>query len=190
MGHDKASLPFGPESLVARVIRLVRDEVDEVVLAAGAGQVVPAGPRVLRDSREGLGPLPALVAAAAAVDREYAFVVACDTPLLQPPLVRLLIDHAQGWDACVPVVNDVLMPTCAVYRVRAVRMAGGAVLDGGGTSLRALLTALRTRCLDESLLRQADPSLLSFTPCNTPGEYRRALALAGLSVNGPAAPAV
>jgi len=190
MGRDKASLPFGPESLVARVIRLVRDEVDEVVLAAGAGQVVPAGPRVLRDSREGLGPLPALVAAAAAVDREYAFVVACDTPLLQSPLVRLLLERAEGWDACVPMVNDVPMTTCAVYRTAAVTAAAGPALASGETSLRALVARLRTTYVNEPVLREVDPRLLSFTPCNTPGEYRRALALAGLPVNEAPTPAV
>lgn len=183
MGRDKASLPFGPETLLERVIRIVRSVADEVVLSAAVDQVVPAGLPVVRDAGEGLGPLPALLGACAAIDAEYVFLVACDTPLLQPALVQLLVNHAQGWDACVPVVDDVPMTTCAVYRTSAVHTAAGPLIAAGGTSLRALLAGLRTRYLDESTLQEADPQFLSFVPCNTPGEYRHALALAGLAAN-------
>ncbi len=190
MGRDKASLPFGPETLLERVIRIVHSVADEVVLAAGVDQVVPAGLPVVRDAREGLGPLPALLGACTDIDAGYVFLVACDTPLLQPVLVRLLVNRAHGWDACVPVVNDVAMTTCAVYRTSAVNTAAGPLLAAGGTSLRALLAGLRTRYLDESTLKEADPQLLSFVPCNTPEEYRHALALAGLAVNDPLPPTV
>lgn len=190
MGRDKASLPFGPETLLERVIRLVRTVVDEVVLAAGADQLVPAGLPVVRDPRDGLGPLPALLGVSASIDTEYVFLVACDSPLLQPPLIRLLVDRAQGWDACVPVVDEVPMTTCAVYRTSAVRAVAGPVPSSGGSSLRALLGGLHTLYLREPALREADPRLLSFIPCNTPEEYRNALALAGLAVNDPPPPAV
>lgn len=190
MGRDKALLPFGPETLLERVIRLSRSAVDEVVLAAGASQAVPGGIPVIRDARDGLGPLPALAGAASVVETDYMVLVACDTPLLQPALIRLLLDRAQGWDACVPIVGGVVMTTCAVYRTRAVKAAVGPLLLAGGTSLRSLLSSLRTLYLDEPTLRQADPQLLSFTPCNTPAEYAQSLALAGVAVNEPPTPAV
>jgi molybdopterin-guanine dinucleotide biosynthesis protein A len=190
MGRDKASLPFGPETLLERVVRLVRTVVDNVVLAAGAEQSVPAGLPVIRDTREGMGPLPPLLGAASSIDADYLFLVACDTPLLQPALIRLLLDRARGWDACVPVVHGVQMTTCAVYRTSAVRAAAGSLTSTSGTSLRAFLTGLRTHHLDEPTLREADPHLLTFTPCNTPDEYRHALTLAGLAVNDSSPPAV
>lgn len=190
MGRDKASLPFGLETLLERVIRLLRSVVDEVVLAAGANQPVPDGIPVIRDAREGLGPLAALAGAASSVETDYMVLVACDTPLLQPALIRLLLDRAEGWDACVPIVGGVLMTTCAVYRTQAVKAAAGPLLLAGGSSLRSLLSGLRTLYLDEPIVRQADPQLLSFTPCNTPAEYARSLALAGLAVNEPPTPAV
>lgn len=190
MGRDKASLPFGAESLLERVIRLARAAVDEVVLAAGASQAVPDGIQVIRDAREGLGPLPALAGAASAVETDYLVLMACDTPLLQPALIRLLLDRARGWDACVPIVGGVLMTTCAVYRTQAVKAAAGPLLRAGSASLRSLLAGLRTLYIDEPILRQADPQLLSFTPCNTPAEYAQSLAMAGLAVNEPPTPAV
>ena len=60
MGQDKASLPFGDETLLDRVLRLVATVADDVVLAAAPAQPVPAGVRVSRDATTGVGPLPAL----------------------------------------------------------------------------------------------------------------------------------
>ena len=39
MGRDKASLPFGGETLLERIIGVVRQVVDEVWLVAREGQV-------------------------------------------------------------------------------------------------------------------------------------------------------
>ncbi len=181
MGRSKATLPFGSETLLERVLRLVAPQVDDIVLAAGPGQQVPAGWDVVRDSGEGLGPVPALIGALSHVRHTAAFVVACDTPLLQPAIITTLFELSAGWDACVPVVDGVEMTTCAVYRPEAVLAASRTGGTSRPTSLRGVLAQLRVRAVDADAIRLPDPDLLSFTPCNTPDEYRRALRLAGLA---------
>jgi molybdopterin-guanine dinucleotide biosynthesis protein A len=181
MGRPKATLPFGNETLLERVVRLVAPQVDDIVLAAGPGQQVPAGWHVVRDAAGGLGPLPALIGALSQIRHASAFVVACDTPLLQPAIIATLFELSEGWDACVPVVDGVEMTTCAVYRAGAVLAAERAQGAGPSSSLRGLLARLEVRTVDGDVLRRLDPDLLSFTPCNSPDEYRRALELAGLS---------
>jgi len=201
MGQDKASLPFGPETLVERVVRLVTPLVSDMVLAAAPGQAMPPGVRVIRDSGAGVGPLPALLDALDAVDADYVFVVACDTPLLQPGLVTLLHDlcaeaarsdmsaigsgEAPGtgpasWDAAVPLVEGRRVATCAVYRTAALREARAGFGDPRHRSLQAYLELLRIREVGVETLRTADPELLSFTPCNTVEEYAAALRLAAV----------
>lgn len=181
MGRDKAALPFGGESLLDRVLRLVRTQTDDVVVAAGAAQEVTSGIEVVRDETPGLGPLPALVLAFGRVRHPRAFVVACDTPLLQPAIIPTLLDYSTGWEACVPVIGGVQMAACAVYATAATTRAAGAFRSGRGAGLRDLIARLRTRFVPADELREADPDLLSFTPCNTPEEYRHALTLAGLA---------
>lgn len=187
MGRDKAGLPFGHESLLDRVVRLVRTRIDDVVLAAAAGQEVPAGIVVVRDVTSGEGPLAALHGALRQVHHPHTFVVACDTPLLVPGIIPVLAERGEGWEAAVPVVNGVWMTTCAVYETAAALRKAGALLHSRerrpgsrAPGLRALIDQLRTRVVRPEELAGADPALLSFIPCNTPDEYRRALALAGL----------
>ena len=43
MGRDKSALAFGGETLLARVVRLVSQAADDVVLVAREGQALPKG---------------------------------------------------------------------------------------------------------------------------------------------------
>jgi len=179
MGRDKASLPFGAETLLARVVRRLRDAVDEVVLVAREGQVVPAGFAVVRDPAEGLGPLAAIAVGLRAVRGDAAFVAACDLPFLRPALVRRLLDLGAGHDACVPLVEGFPMTTCAVYATSVAEVADQLVASGR-LRLRDLLAAVDTRYIDPADLTDVDPLLDSFRDCNTPGAYAAALREAGL----------
>jgi molybdenum cofactor guanylyltransferase len=185
MGRDKASLPFGPETLLDRVLRSAAAVADEVVLAAAPGQQVPAGYRVSRDAGAGLGPLPALIGALPLVHAAHTLVLACDLPLLQPAVLSLLVDLAEGWEGAVPLVNGRRLPTCAVFKTAALRQARERFGDPRHRSLRDFIAGLRLRDVPADRFEAADPRLASFTQCNTPDEYRVALGLAGLDVNGP-----
>jgi len=180
MGHDKASLPFGPETMLERVVRLVRSETDGVIVAGRVGQAVPEGVTLLADTEEGRGPLTALAAALESVDTPLTFVLACDMPLLKPAVVRRLITLIGEGDAVAPSVDGHLMTTCAVMRTAEAREAAARCVASGERSLRALLRRLDPLVVPEKDLRDIDPGMLSFVACNTPEDYRRALVLAGL----------
>jgi len=185
MGRDKAALPFGPETLLERVLRLVRPQVDDVVIAAGARQGVPSGFTVVRDASPGLGPLPALHHALGHVKHDWTFVVACDAPLLQPGIIPRLLGLATGWEAAIPTIDGMRMTACAVYGTSPALRHASALAGIGSAGLHDLTDRLRARSVSAAELKDADPSLLSFTPCNTPEEYRHALALAGLKEHPP-----
>jgi molybdopterin-guanine dinucleotide biosynthesis protein A len=179
MGRDKATLPFGEETLLARVVRIVQSVVPDVRLVAREGQTLPEGFDAVRDPAEGFGPLAGLAAGLQALRTDRAFVAACDLPLLAPPLVRLLLDEARDADACVPRVGGFAMSACAVYR-RELGPVAARLLERGERRLRVLLDRVRTRYIEADLLRTADPELASFTDCDTPEAYDRALRMAGL----------
>jgi molybdopterin-guanine dinucleotide biosynthesis protein A len=190
MGTDKCALPFGPETMLERVVRLVGEMTEHIVLAAAPDRRVPSHFHVSRDQEAGQGPLPGLLRAATRLSTEHVFVAACDMPLLHPALIATLLDLSAGSDGAVPVVGGRRVPTCAVYHRAALLDVRSRFGEPRHRSLHAYVALLRVRDADERTLRVADPDLRSFLPCNTPEEYHALLRMAGLPVNGPSTPAV
>lgn len=67
MGRDKATLPFGDECMLQRVVRLLTEVVDpgHMVVVAASRQTLPSLPQgicITRDEHEARGPLEGLAA--------------------------------------------------------------------------------------------------------------------------------
>jgi molybdopterin-guanine dinucleotide biosynthesis protein A len=184
MGSDKASLPFGDQTLLERIIDVVREVVDEVWLVAREGQSVPAADRkslpIARDPAEGLGPLAALAAGLAAIGAERACLVSCDLPLLEPSLLAGLFACAEGHRAAIPRVDGYDMTTTAVYS-ESLLPEIREMLAAGARRPRDILGLPGVISIDEASLRRFDPELRSFVDCNTPERYREALRMAGVA---------
>ena len=178
MGREKAALPFGGESMLARVARAARTVSDDVILVGQA--VLPdAGPhRWLVDAGE--GPLVALTTALRSAREGEVLLLACDMPLVTSTLLTHLRALAGDADACVPRIGGIAVPTCAIYR-RDVSDVAEALVGRGARSLRALLEVISVRWVEEPELRTVDPDLVSFIDCDTPEDYARALAIAGIA---------
>lgn len=180
MGRDKASLLFGSETLLGRVVRIVREAADDVVLVAREGQMLPAGFEAVRDPAEGLGPLAGLMVGLRHVRADRAFLTACDLPFLRPALIGRLLDLSAGYDAAVPVIDAYPMMTTAVY-ARSIAPVIEALVAKRALRARDLLDHVRVRRVQPDELREVDPDLESFRTCNTPESYADALRRAGLT---------
>jgi molybdenum cofactor guanylyltransferase len=179
MGRDKASLPFGDETLLERVVRIVSTVADEIWVVAREGQAVADGLRVVRDPSEGLGPLVALAAGLGALESPRAFVTACDTPLLRPELVNGMLALAECHECAVPRLDGHWMPLTAVYS-RTLAARARELADAGERRARALAAHSHTRELQPEDLMPFDPSLESLMDCNSPEAYEALLTRAGL----------
>jgi molybdopterin-guanine dinucleotide biosynthesis protein A len=178
MGKDKASLPFGDETLLERVAGTLGEVVDELWLVAREGQEVPLDLPVARDSAEGLGPLAGIAAGLRAMQSERAFLASCDTPLIQPNFVERMFELSEGHAAAVPLIEGHWMTTTAVYAKSLLPLADGLLADGIRRP-RALFDATATRFVAAEELTDIDPELLSLRDCDTPEDYHALLALAG-----------
>src|SRR5436309_15378318 len=70
MGLPKATLPFGPELMLQRVVRLLSSVVQPIVVVAAPTQSLPPLPAdvlIARDDREARGPLEGLLAGLSAI---------------------------------------------------------------------------------------------------------------------------
>src|SRR5215469_6127242 len=95
MGRPKAWLPFGPERMLQRVVRLVGTVARPIVVVAAPGQELPdlpEGVAIVRDPIAGRGPLQGLAAGFAALSDpvEVVYATATDVPFLQPEWITRL----------------------------------------------------------------------------------------------------
>ena len=179
MGQDKASLPFGDDTLLTRAIRLVGSVADEVIVVVqseqgGSNLALGLAVRVVFDPIENLGPLAGIAAGLAASNSDLNLIVACDMPLIKPAVLRRLVELCGDADICVPVVGAQASPLCAVYR-SSVASAAQALLATGERRAMRLLDQVITKRVDAALFRDLDPQLESFVSCNTPEELQAAL---------------
>ena len=195
MGRPKAWLPFGDEVMLQRVVRVLREVVDPVVVVAAPGQDVPAlpeGVEIVRDEVEGRGPLAGLAAGLAALEgkAEAAYLSSCDVPFLKPEFVRRVIDLLQpnpptpfpkregpgvgSFAIAVPKVGEYHHPLAAVYRVGVLPHVRE-LLAADRLRPIFLFDAVPTRVLEPSDLADADPEFASLRNVNTPVEYEAAL---------------
>ena len=182
MGTSKALLPFGDETMLQRVVRLLGEVVSPIVVVAAADQALPSLPPgviVTRDEREGRGPLEGLRAGLKAMpaDVERAYVTSCDVPLLVTGFVRQMIDLAEGHDIAVMEIDGFTHPLSAVYR-RATLPKVEALLAQDRLRPVFLFDAVKTRRVHPHDMT-SDPELRTLQNLNTREDYERALAEAG-----------
>jgi len=183
MGSSKALLPFGSETMLQRVVRLLGEVVSPMVVVAALDQELPALPRdmiIARDEREARGPLEGLRAGLKALpeDVEKAYVTSCDVPLLVPNFVRQMLDLARGYDVAVMEIDGFTHPLSAVYR-RATLPFVDDLLAHDRLRPVFLFEAVKTRRVRPEEMT-ADPELRTLRNLNTREDYDRALVEAGL----------
>jgi molybdopterin-guanine dinucleotide biosynthesis protein A len=179
MGRPKAWLPFGDEVMLQRVVRILCEVVQPLVVVAAPEQEVPPLPAavaVVRDEERGRGPLQGLAAGLTALEgrAEAAYLSSCDVPFLQPALVRRLIDLLGDHAICVPHVEDYYHPLAAVYRLD-VRDTVHRLLREDRLRPAFLFAELPTRIVQPDEIGDVDPMFQSFRNLNTPEDYEAAL---------------
>jgi molybdopterin-guanine dinucleotide biosynthesis protein A len=183
MGTSKALLPFGPETMLQRVVRILGGIVTPIVVVAAVGQELPELPKeviVTRDEREGRGPLEGIRAGLKALPQtvEAAYVTSCDVPLLVPGFVRQMLEHARGHDVAIMEIDGFTHPLSAVYRRSTLPHVEGLLAKD---RLRPvfLFEAVKTRKVRREEMT-ADPDLRTLRNLNTHEDYEQALADAGM----------
>lgn len=183
MGSSKALLPFGPETMLQRVVRVLSEVVERIVVVAAVGQELPTLPinvTVTRDERDARGPLEGLRAGLKALpsDVDVAYVTSCDVPLLVAGFVTEMFELARDVDVAVMEIDGFTHPLSAVYRRSTLPVVEDLLAQD---RLRPvfLFDAVPTRRVHPEEIT-ADPELKTLRNLNTRDDYERALVEAGL----------
>jgi molybdopterin-guanine dinucleotide biosynthesis protein A len=183
MGRSKASLPFGSETMLSRVVRILAEVVQPIVVVAAPEQQLPPLPEqtdIVRDRRSGRGPLEGMAVGLTklAGDVDAAYVTSCDVPLLKPNFVRRMCELLAPHEICVPRDGKFHHPLSAVYQTCVLPTIERLIAEDRMRPI-FLFDERDTRRVDVEQLRAVDPGLDSLENLNTPDDYRRALRRAG-----------
>jgi molybdopterin-guanine dinucleotide biosynthesis protein A len=149
--RDKAVAELAGTPMIRRVADRIAGVVDELVINCREEQVaaiddaLPGGepaPRFALDRETDEGPTAGITRGLEGVSAEYALVVACDMPFVDPDFVAYLFERAAGHDAAVPRIGEWFQTTQAVYRTDAMAVACRRALDRGERRTVAPLSEL------------------------------------------------
>jgi molybdopterin-guanine dinucleotide biosynthesis protein A len=198
--EDKAVASLAGTPMIRRVADQLEPVVDELVVncredqrdditAALEGYPLPTNYAL--DPKVDQGPMAGIRNGCRAAEGEYAAVVACDMPFVDPDAIAYLFDRASGetlppegsddegerpFDGAVPRLGDGWYQTTqAVYRPDAMADACDAALERGDRKILAPLEDLSYAVVGEAEL-EAVTDLATFENVNTKEEFDEAAA--------------
>lgn len=168
-GGDKALVPVGGRPMIAWVLDLAPRFVAAAIVAPPSVEHAAFGVPVIADRGPGDGAPAALATGLEACTSEWAVVLACDMPLVDPAVLdRLAAEAGDDVDAVVPEADGRVHPLHGVYRATVADPARAIAAEGA--SLQALLARIRTRFVPLD-----DPA--SVSNVNTPADLAAAEAV-------------
>jgi len=184
MGVNKALLTVGGQPLIRRVVDVVAQVADELIIVADQpGLYAHLGARVIKDILPGRGALGGIYSGLRGACHFHCLVVACDMPFLNLNLLRYMVTCAPGWDIVIPRLHGWLEPLHALYS-RACLDPIKKLFSEGNLKIIDLLPEVRVRYLEAEEIELFDGQYLCFTNVNTPGELIRARRLVTCSAEG------
>jgi molybdopterin-guanine dinucleotide biosynthesis protein A len=118
MGNrDKAFIEIEREPLIRRQLRLLKKDFKKIIIVANAVDKYKGfkGVRVVPDAVAGQGPLGGILSGLLASGERYNFVVACDMPFINRPLIKYMQMVKTGYDVVVPRLNNRYEPLFGIY---------------------------------------------------------------------------
>ena len=171
-GKHKGNLEFGGETFTQRLINEMSKISERIWISYGEEvHKVYEGCEIVHDLFENCGPMGGIHAGLKKAESEIMFVVACDMPFMQAEFVKMLELHMDGdTDIVVPVCNDRMQPSAAIYK-KTVLPILEKQLENGNYKLRSMFDKLQISYVeieDESLKKM-------FQNINTMDEYKEIL---------------
>jgi len=186
MGRPKAWLPFGPERMLERVVRLAGSVARPIVVVAAPNQDLPPlslNVTVVRDAISGRGPLQGLAAGlrALAGSVNLAFATGTDVPFLEPAWILRLAELIENHDLVIPHIDGYYHSLAALYRTATVLPVIDSLLREDRLRTAWLVESVNARVVGSAEMSAVDPELRTLRNLNTPEDYTRALNDAGLT---------
>lgn len=148
MGFNKAFIELEGQTIIARAARTMAAVFDSPAIIANDTALyshlgLPAYPDIIKDAGSLGGIYTALYHS-----KDYAFIVACDMPWLDPGCVRIVLDNVHGEDCVIPFISGRLHPMHAAWSKGCMKQIE-AMINEGNLRINDLLKRLNIKRLTE-----------------------------------------
>jgi len=175
MGRAKAFLPFKGGSMVEHVLSTVKDLFSEVLIVANEPEAYEnLDFDVVKDILPYRGPLGGILSGLLVSSNPYAFVIACDMPLVQKKLVREIASKRHGNDVVVLSHRQGVEPLLGIYSKNCIKQLEE-TLFSGNLKVLDFLGGLKAQTYFYNLESPDENSLPQFFNVNTPQDYSRVI---------------
>jgi molybdenum cofactor guanylyltransferase len=174
-GKEKAWVEVSGQRSLDRIYTVLAELFDEIIVVTNN----PLGfaewdLMIVTDLVDVRSSLTGIHAGLFYMTQPYGFFTACDTPFLNPNLIRLLLQEITPQaDMVIPETSAGLEPLCAVYSKQCLKPAERHLAQNK-LKIQLAFQKCRMKRVGEKKLREADPNLLSFFNVNTPEDLARA----------------
>jgi molybdopterin-guanine dinucleotide biosynthesis protein A len=183
LGHDKTTEKVGNTTLIETVVSCLEHLCEEVIIVTAKersfSQLVGyPGVRAATDIIPGQGSLGGIYTGLVKSGSFYNLIVAADMPFLNAPLLRYMIEAADGFDFVLPRVGKLFEPLHAVYSKNCVPAIEN-VLRQGKKMIIGIFDYVKVKYIEEAEIDRFDPRHLSFFNINTLEDLKAAKKIAG-----------
>lgn len=175
MGYDKAFLDIKGEPLIGRQLGELKNIFKNIIIATNDPQKYTSfkSVNIACDVVPGQGPLGGIYSGLLASGSFYNFVIACDMPFINKPLVRYIIENRDDYDVVIPKIGGRIHPLFGIYSKNCVS-AIEEMLKHDRLEVRSIFSKVRVRFLSRREIKRFDKNMLSLLNINTPDELQRA----------------
>ena len=174
-GKSKALLKVGDKPILDWIYAVYRQLFDQIILVTNTPHLyMDWDLTIVTDIYAHRSSLTGIHTGLFYSAHPQAFFTACDTPFINPELIRALVERVDAHsDTIFPSTRDGLEPLFAVYAAKSLPRIE-ARLQKKHFKIQRVFRKDRIKTIPEKTLRGIDPGLHSFFNINTPEDLQRA----------------
>lgn len=174
MGRDKAFLNVAGQRVIERVMAAVVPLSDDIFIGTNTPELYAEfGLRLVPDIYPDKAALGGIYSAIAAAQQPHVLIVACDMPLLNPDLLRYLIELAPTAEVVAPMIEPPQPETLHAIYSKACLAPIESRLQANRLRIIGFFEDVSVRYVERDEVARFDPQFYSFINMNTPEEWQR-----------------
>jgi len=173
-GKNKAFLKIGGRILIDQIVEKMGRLSNEIIIITNILKKFDYLPKkinylnvkLIKDIIPYKGSLGGIYSGLLFAKNNYIFVVACDMPFLNIPLLKYIISFLQDYDVVIPKINDFFEPLHAIYSKKCIKPIKK-LIDENSLKIIDFFKDVNVKFVKKNEIEKFDPDFLSIFNINT-----------------------